>query len=471
MLSLLAGFISAAVTPCSLDELPQKLEKSPHTIVFFRTTDKSRDSDTLKNTLVKVSEATPSLLYLEVTVSSPFDTVEQYNIKATPSIVFFKGSKNLGTYSGAADQDKITKIVSKFISAGQTPLEIFDNIMDYYDFINQNPSSAIIYAKSEDMFTRKISRAISDFDATIAVSLVQNSEMARALGFSTPDSVMINRPYDGFSRVYRHVKEEEVISHLRPFIHVTYDEASFGHRGEGFVIGAVIQRNNPHHRNEVSDCFKQVAQIFGRKFGYHVVDYENARTLTDKFTIINRSVPSYFITYSDDQGSVSSYFNSYDRTPGMIRSWARTVLGDLPEKREAYRKRADLKSMAGPEFENAFRAAISDDFVLMGDMSLPGYTEALDLFAQLPEIFTGTHDIHFYQYNPYVQLNPFVPIQYPCTNRTIVRYYKSAMFEKEYDFKVPSTLKKLLLLVMKRLDKVIEEGPRAKIGAIINDNF
>ena len=466
MFFLFASLALSEIQEHTLATLPQAFEH-PFVVVLFYAETKV---DSLLNIINSASMQFRGFSYVKVNITGITEPL-QYPIKSLPCLNFYARGKYMGTLNDKFDANVIRSCFSRLENTMARPYPI-TSALDAIEATKNSTSSVIIYTK-DDSFTKRF-RIIPEFDATIPLYLISNAEYAAAVGLQKLNSVLFSRPLDGKSKIFTQKdlqfegSNQMMQNFVRPFITVAYTDDQLGNGLDGYTIAALIDEKNPLHRNEVADNFNKLYGTFKRNISYHVGYYTSLTEPIEHYQIDNFTKPTYILYYKTKGKKISILYSCFERSPGMLRKFIKSVMSRMPEHQEDYEKRNKLDYIGAAKYIDTIRNSQTDDFVLLSDFMYDNYDTVLDDFVQLEGIFQGMNDLKFHFYDPFVRPRAYLPSLEPQINRTTLRYYKSGTSGNVINMKVNGGLAKLVQDILHVCDKQISnKDVRTRIEQVI----
>ena len=467
MFFFFAALVLSEIQEHTLATLPQAFEH-PFVVVLFYAETKV---DGLLNIINSASMQFRGFSYVKVNISGIKEPLP-YPIKSLPCLNFFARGKYMGTLNDRFDANIIRSCFSRLENTMARPYPI-SSALDAIEASRNSTSSVIIYTK-DDSFTKRF-RIIPEFDATIPLYLISNAEYAAAVGLEKQNSVLFSRPIDGKRKIFTQKdlqfegSNQMMQNFVRPFITVAYSDDQIGNGLDGYTIAALIDERNPLHRNEVADNFNRLYGTFKRNISYHVGYYSQLKEPIDLYQIDNFTKPTYILYYKSQGKKISVLYSCFERSPGMLRQFIKSVMKRMPEHQEDYIRRNNINYIGAASYLDTIRSTQTDDFVLLSDFMYDNFDSVLDDFVKLEGIFKGMNDLKFHFYDPFVRPRAYLPALEPQINRTTLRYYKSGSSGSVINMKVNGGLVKLVQDVLHVCDKQISNKEvRERIEKVIH---
>ena len=467
MFFFFAALVFSEIQEHTLATLPQAFEHPVVVVLFYAET----KVDSLLNIINSASMQFRGFSYVKVNISGITDPLP-YPIKSLPCLNFFARGKYMGTLNDRFDANIIRSCFSRLENTMARPYPI-TSALDAIEASRNSTSSVIIYTK-DDSFTKRF-RIIPEYDATIPLYLISNAEYAAAVGLEKQNSVLFSRPIDGKRKIFTQKdlqfegSNQMMQNFVRPFITVAYSDDQIGNGLDGYTIAALIDEKNPLHRNEVADNFNRLYGTFKRNISYHVGYYSQLKEPIDLYQIDNYTKPTYILYYKSKGKKIPVLYSCFERSPGMLRQFIKSVMKRMPDHQEDYIKRNNINYIGAANYIDTIRSTQTDDFVLLSDFMYDNFDTVLDDFVKLEGIFKGMNDLKFHFYDPFVRPRAYLPALEHQINRTTLRYYKSGSSGSVINMKVNGGLVKLVQDVLHVCDKQISnKDVRERIEQVLH---
>lgn len=348
-----------------------------------------------------------SINFFSINVEKIPHTLSDITIYQIPQISFHRYSRNIGYYLGEWNEKDLHSICEKMIQPSPN-VHVLNSLSEYVKATHLASSAVVFYSPIDDPFVNNINEMVRSIDISVPVYHVFKSELAQEIGFESINMVQIIREFDGKVLFLKNPSHNEMKRRLRPFFTYVQNCPSFGSILDGWVLGAIINQEDYHQRNDVANMFQDIARIYGSGIKYHICDFMKCSNIPLLYGLSNSTIPYYFL-FNNNMNDKLHFSIPYIGNPHsfyMIRQWMRKTIELTKIDRSLSYRISSIPLISAISFEELVYNNQYDSIVFFGDPSYFRYN--LSSISIVNQVFKKSKRIKTYMFSLKYNLRPYI---------------------------------------------------------------